>query len=393
MFSHLELMPADPIYGMQVIFKKDTRQDKVNLSIGVCLDEQGKSLYMKAVAKATLKIAQKKVSKEYLAITGHTEFCRLSQELIFGKQVTDELATIQSIGGTGGLYLAAKLAYAAGIRTTFVSDPSWPNHKPLFQAAGHFVASYPYYKKKKASFDFEGLLGFIPKIPSKSAIILQASCHNPTGIDPTIEQWKTLSAAIKKQNLLVIFDLAYLGLGSGLDEDVAAIRQFQQDGHEMLVVTTYSKTFGLYNDRIATLSVAAKKESLEKILSNLRVIARSCYSSPPANGAEIIRTILDDVALRTLWKEELDITRMRLGNQRKCFYDALVKHQAQIGYDQILRTKGLFCLFDLTAEQVLSLQHDHGIYLALDGRVSLATITYENASRVAEKLSQLAQLV
>lgn len=390
MFSHLPELPPDPIYGMQEDFKNDERPEKINLSIGVLLNAFGKLQTMQAVLPALRLILTKNSTRNYLPITGHPDFCKASQDLVCGSDVdSEELFTTQSVGGTGGLYILAKLLSVSGIENVFISDPSWPNHRGLFQAAGLKVSNYPYYNKEKGDLKFEALIDFIPTIPPKSAIIFQASCHNPTGVDPTASEWATLSQVVKRKNIIPIFDLAYLGLGNGLKEDVQGIHKFLEDGHELFVVTTYSKTFGLYNDRIGSLTVRAKKETLPAIASQIRAIIRACYSSPPAMGARIVKNILADGTMKALWQQELEEISARLKTQRKLLYDALKRQSFKLPFEHVLSTHGLFCLFDLSKEQVLKLQKEHGIYLALDGRISLASINDKNVDTVAKAIAAL----
>jgi len=386
MLSNLNLLPPDPIYGMQVVFKQDTRPNKVNLSIGVSLNGNGKIMRFSAIDRAIELQMEEKPSKEYLPIAGLAEYCQLAQSLVFGTGGQERLFSMQSVGGTGALYLAAQLIKRTKVPFVFVPDSSWANHKPLFEASGHTVKTYPYYDKEGQKFAFTACLEAISKMPEKSAIILQASCHNPTGLDPDNAQWKELSTLIKKKSLLPIFDLAYLGFGEGIEEDASSIRIFFQDGHEMLVATSFSKSFGLYNDRIGLLSVAADSQS---IASHLKAIARSCYSSPPANGALLIKTLLQDQELTLLWKKELEECRQRLKWQRNSLYEALQKQNISFSYELILQTKGLFCQLDLTDEQITLLKQKWGIYLAFDGRIALAAITKENLSTVAQGFASL----
>lgn len=393
MLSDLNLLPADPIYGMQVLYKEDSRPNKVNLSIGVCLNAEGKILRFSAIDLAYQQLMQHAPchapSKEYLPISGLSEYTRLAETLICGNSPKETLFSMQSVGGTGALYLAAALLKRTHTPKVFVPESTWANHTPLFEAAGHLVETYPYYDKAKQAFDFTGLLSAIKNMPEGSAIILQASCHNPTGIDPSQEQFQELSQLIKKQKLFPIFDLAYLGFGTGLEGDAGSIRTFLKDEHEMLIATSFSKSFGLYNDRIGLLTVQARKEALQPIASHLKAIARSCYSSPPAHGAFLIKTILQDEALRSLWQQELESCRQRLHLQRKMLFAALQKHTISFGYEQLLKTKGLFCLFDLSQEKIYTLKEQRGIYLSVDGRIALAAILESNVDSIAEGFASL----
>ncbi len=387
MFSTLTLLPQDPIYGMQVLYKADARPDKINLSIGLCLDEQGKLLHFKAFQEAEKRLAQKTRSKEYLPITGLAAFCEKAQKLVIGE--TSDFFCAQTVGGTGALYVAGQLLVKAGVRQIFIPNPSWPNHKQLFEAAGLEVIAYPYYNKANISLDFEKMLEAIGHMPEGSSIILQASCHNPTGIDPTHEQWQILSSLIKKQKLLPIFDLAYLGLGKSVEEDTQGIRIFLQDDHEMFVCTTFAKSMGLYNDRVGFLSIKMPKPTLDIMASNVRSIIRTCYSSPPATGAELATEVLADMSLKTLWLDELKTTCVRLHSQRELLCMHLQKYACKIPYSHIMKTKGLFCLLDVTPAQVAALRNEHGIYIALDGRISLAAITQANVATIALGLTSI----
>lgn len=389
MFSNLNLLSPDPILGMQTIFKSDARPNKINLSIGVCVDPEGKLLRFKAINSAIQQHYLEKPSKEYLPITGMAEFCHLAQKLVCDEIRSDELFSMQTLGGTGALYLAAKLLHHVKTPNIYIPNSSWTNHKPLFESAGHSVQPYPYHNEKTGTFDFEGLCQFIGKMPAKSGIVLQASCHNPTGIDPTVDQWQHLSRLIKKQMLVPIFDLAYLGFGEGLAEDAFSIRTFLKDGHELFIATSFSKSFGLYNDRIGLLTVASHKAHLPAIGSHLRDIARKCYSSPPAVGAWLIKTVLQNEPLANLWKEELLSIRTTLIEQRVLLYQQLQNQKVSFSYEHLLTTKGLFCLFDLGQENVLKLRENKALYVGLDGRLALAAIPKNHLAKLAEALASV----
>lgn len=389
MFNTLTLLPSDPIYGMQALYKADNRDNRINLSIGICLDEKGKLLKFKAVEEAEKRLFQIAPSKEYLSITGLQAYNDMAQKLIVGPQQSDDIASVQTVGGTGALYLVGQLLKKAQISEVYIPEPSWPNHKQLFSQAGLNVHSYPYYNAATISLEFDKMVQAISRMPPKSALILQASCHNPTGIDPTKSEWEELSALIKEKGILPIFDLAYMGLGDGIHEDTAGIRQFLQDGHELFICSTFAKSMGLYNDRLGLLTIKHKKSHLDTILSHIRSIARTAYSSPPAHGAFIAREILSDAKLQDEWLTELEATRNRLFAQRSMLYNALKEANCKIPYSHIMQTKGLFCLFDIAPKDVVQLREQHGIYIALDGRISLAAITKENVTAIAKGMSEL----
>jgi aspartate aminotransferase len=389
MFSTLTLLPQDPIYGMQATYKADDRGNKINLSIGICLDESGKLLRFKALQEANQRVQQISPSKEYLPITGLAVYCEEAQRLVVGSIDSKELFSAQTVGGTGALYVAAQLLLKAGVKEVYIPEPTWPNHKQLFQAAGFIVKSYPYYDRANIRLEFENMCAAIEQMPEGAAIILQASCHNPTGIDPTREQWQALSPLIKKKKLFPIFDLAYVGLGGTIEEDTQGIRQFLHDEHDLFICTTFAKSMGLYNDRLGLLTVKSKKTNLDILASHIRSIIRTCYSSPPAYGAYLAKEVLVDAQLRTQWLNELAATRQRLEGQRKALYTHLQKHHCKIPYEHILKTKGLFCLLDITPDEVIKLRDKTGIYIALDGRISLAAITQDNVDAIGQGLALL----
>lgn len=389
MFNSLTLLPSDPIYGMQALYKADERPSKINLSIGICLNEQGKLLRFKALEEAESRVFKKSPSKEYLPITGLASFCEKAQKLIVGDRPQDDFFSAQTVGGTGALFVAGQLLVKAGIKQVFIPEPSWPNHKQLFEAAGLTVTSYPYYDKANICLEFDKMVEAVANMPVDSAIVLQASCHNPTGIDPTANQWQILSTHILQKQILPIFDLAYLGLGDGIQEDAQGIQTFLNDGHDMFICTTFAKSMGLYNDRLGLLSIKMPKTQLDILASHVRSIARTCYSSPPAAGAHLAAEILSDSTLAQMWKDELNHTRLRLQTQRSMLFKEMQNHSCKIPFEHLLQTKGLFCLLDVPPEKVITLRENDGIYIALDGRISLAAITNENAAVIAKGLSKL----
>ncbi len=387
LISELPLLPSDPIYGMQILFKNDPRPDKINLSIGVCRDEEQRTFFFKAVELAEAKLQEESPSYEYLPLTGLGTFCTHTKELVCKNRPS--IIASQTVGGTGALYVAARLLAAAHMHTVFVPEPTWTNHKPLFTRAGHDVFGYQYYDKTQGAIAFSKLCDAIRKMPERSAIVIQASCHNPTGIDLLPSHFHTISQLIKERKIYPIFDLAYQGLGDGLDEDVKGIHIFLDEGHELMVATTFAKSFGLYNDRPGVLLIHTPDESHQRVVSHVQAIARSCYSSPPAHGAKIISMILADPRLKRLWEKELQEYRDRLNSLRRLLHTAMSRHTIRFHYDHLLHTKGLFCLFNISEAEVLRLRNEHGLYLSLDGRISLSAITKENVDRVAAAFATL----
>lgn len=387
LIAELPLIATDPIYAMQLLFKNDPRKEKINLSIGVCQDEQHNTLFFKAVNLAEKKLQEEPASYEYLPLTGLDSFCTRTKELICGNR--DNILAAQTVGGTGALYVASRLLSSAHMYTVFVPDKTWTNHKPLFSRAGHDVFTYPYYDSKNGAIAFSDMCNAIRKMPERSAIVIQASCHNPTGIDLLPSHFHSISQLLKERNIYPIFDLAYQGLGNGIEEDVRGIQVFLDAGHELMIATTFAKSFGLYNDRPGALYICAPKESHAQLKSHFQVIVRSCYSSPPAHGAKLIATILSDPRLKHLWEKELYEFRNRLKEQRNLLYNALKKHSLCFTYEHLLNTKGLFCLFDLSTEQVEKLREEHALYISLDGRISISAISKENVDSIAKAFASL----
>ena len=386
MFNTLTLLPSDPIYGMQAVYRGDSRKDKINLSIGICLDDVGKLLRFRAIQEAERRVFEKNPTKEYLPITGLASFCEQAGRLVTGQE---GLFHAQTVGGTGALFVGAHLLKKSGIHVVYIPEPTWPNHKQLFEAQGFEVRCYPYYNRETISLEFEKMVDAINHMEEGSCIILQASCHNPAGIDPTKEEWQILSNAVRERAIFPFFDLAYLGLGESLEDDVKGIRCFLDDDHELLIATTFAKSMGLYNERVGLLSVQCPKKQHEIIGSQIRSIMRTTYSSPPAHGAYLASELLSDSTLKKMWQDELEATCKRLNTQRELLYNTLQSRNCQLPYEHILNSKGLFCLLDIAPEDVVRLRDEFGIYVALDGRISLAAITSSNVAQIATGLSSI----
>lgn len=384
--TELPVLPQDPIYGMQLVYKNDVRPSKINLSIGVLQDPDGRLTRFQAVEQAIDRVHKKRMSKEYLPLAGYAPFCTQVGELVCGSKHASSLFCMQTVGGTGALYVAAKLLLRAGVKEIHISSPSWPNHRQLFEAAGLIPHTYPYYDKTKGSIDFDALVEAVSKMAPYSCILLQASCHNPTGMDLDMAQWKKLSTLLLKQKVLPFFDLAYQGFGVDVEQDAASVRLFLDEGHELLCATTLAKSLGLYNDRVGALMVHSRSDSLDAIGSHVKIIARTTYSSPPAHGVHIAATLLEDEELKRLWLKELASIRKRLDDQRMKLSQAIQKRNPAAAIDHIKNSKGLFCLFDLPEERVIRLREEKGIYIASDGRVCVAAITDANVDTIAEAL-------
>lgn len=391
-FNSIEQLPDDPILGLTVAFKADPRMQKVNLGVGAYKDSEGKSLVLNCVRQAESMLVDQRLDNEYLPIDGDSEFTRAINELIFGTNSTPILEGrcygIQSIGGTCALRLAGELLVQRGVKQIYLSDPTWPNHKALFGKSGLKVEAYPYYDANTHRLDFNDLCSAIEKMPAQSVILLQAGCHNPTGIDPDMEQWKVLSTLIKKREIFPFFDFAYQGFDRGVDEDAAPIRYFVEQGHEMLVAYSCSKNFGLYGERVGMLSlVVDSTDVVKRTASQLKSAVRGIYSSPALHGARIVKTICANATLRQEWLSELGSMRERIHEMRRALMSGLEARIADRDYSFMAQQRGMFSFSGLSADQVLRLRTDHGIYMLGNGRISVAGITLNNLDHIVEAIA------
>lgn len=388
-FSTIIQEPEDPIYGLQVTFKKDTRPHKKNLSIGAFPGKSGSSFRFSAVDKAEEILHQKKLSKDYLPIDGLASYCECVSDLVLGekrKEYALSSYTAQTIGGTAALHIGAKFLRNFLTKKIYIPDPTWVNHHRLFEACGLETQSYPYIITKEGRIDIKAMTSSIQSMQNGSAIVFQASCHNPTGIDPTDEEWKILSDAVKEKGLIPFFDMAYQGLGRGLDEDAFSIRLFLKEGHEMLIATSFSKNFGLYSERVGALTITCTPDAIAPISSQVRKIIRSIYSSPASHGAYIVQTILSDPLLRADWKEDLMKLRAFLASSRKTLYDLVSKMRPDLSFDAIKNSIGLFAYTFLPKEKIVSLREKEALYLCDDSRINIAALPPEETDFIAKSL-------
>lgn len=384
-FDNVAKLPEDPILGLSIAFAADPRPHKVNLGVGAYRDAEGKPYVLSCVRKAEQILLEKQLNKEYLPIKGDPDFLQTSVKLIFGESQRSnaELFSIQALGGTGALRLGGDFLAQNTGRTIFIPDPTWLNHRRVFTHAKLQVETYPYYDFKERCLDFAGLCAAIQKMPAGSAIVLHSSCHNPTGIDPTIEQWKELSALIKKQHVLPFFDLAYAGLGKGFEQDVFPIKHFAEQGHELFCATSYSKMFGLYGERVGMLTVISPRS--EAIGSHLKVLARGSYSNPPLHGERIVTTILQSEALKTEWLHELEGMRTRIQGLRQKLVAALITGGIETA-KELSTQQGMFAYTGLDQELLQRLCDEYAIYMADSGRINLAGLNARNFDYVVDAL-------
>jgi aspartate aminotransferase len=385
MFSSLPLAPPDAILGLAEAFKQDSNPHKINLSVGVYKDEQGNTPILACVKEAERRLLSSEKSKGYLSIEGHPDYAARVQELLFGpghEVLASKRAVIaQTPGGTGSLRVAADfLKKHFPQAKVWISKPTWANHAAIFAAAGQQVESYAYLDAAGRGIDFPAMLAAVQQIPAGDVILLHACCHNPTGIDPTPEQWKQISAIVHERGLLPLVDFAYQGFGDGLVEDAAGLRALAQPGCELLVCSSFSKNFGLYGERVGALAVvAANAEAAQRTLSQVRISIRANYSNPPTHGAAIVATVLGDAALRKQWEEELAAMRSRIHQMRLLFVETMRAKAPQHDFTFLADQRGMFSFSGLTNLQVDELRSKHGVYVVGNGgRINVAGMTREN---------------
>ncbi len=392
MFENIAAAPADPILGLADLFRADDRTNKINLGIGVYKDETGKTPVLTSVKKAEQFLLENETTKNYLSIDGIAEFARCTQELLFGKgsaMISDKRAqTAQTPGGTGGLRVAADfLANNTSAKRIWVSNPSWPNHKNVFTAAGLEVCEYSYYDAASHQLDFDGLLASLQQAQAGDVVLFHGCCHNPTGIDPTKEQWQQLADLSLEKGWLPLFDFAYQGFARGLEEDAEGLRIFAASHKELIVASSYSKNFGLYNERVGAFTlVAADAASADTAFSQVKATIRANYSNPPAHGAAVVATILSDETLRTLWEQELTAMRERIQRMRQLFVNTLQEKGADRDFSFIIKQNGMFSFSGLSKDQVIRLRDEFGVYAVNSGRVNVAGMTPDNMAPLCEAI-------
>jgi aspartate/tyrosine/aromatic aminotransferase len=385
--------PPDSILGLTEAYRADPREDKINLSSGVFVDATGKTPVLATVTEAERRLAAAAGTKLYRPIDGEVAYRNLVRDLVLGadhEAVTSGRALVtQTPGGTGGLRVAADLLRRTGASgTLWMSEPTWPNHPQLFNAAGFKIQTYPYTDQTGRQIDEAALLDSLTQAAPGDIVLLHGACHNPTGVDPSPELWRRIGDVIETNRLLPLVDLAYQGFGDGLVEDAAGLRELVRPGAEMLVSTSYSKTFSLYSERVgAMLVIARSAEDAASVQSHVKIAIRVNYSNPPAHGADIVRTVLADPELRPRWEIELAGMRNRIKDNRKSLVAALQMRSIPGDWAGIATQRGMFALLGLTTDQVARLREEHGVYVVGRGRINVAGFTPANLEPFADALA------
>ncbi|MBK1614204.1 aromatic amino acid aminotransferase [Rubrivivax gelatinosus] len=394
-FAAVQMAPRDPILGLNEQFNADPNPAKVNLGVGVYFDDNGKLPVLACVAAAEKQLLEASKPKGYLPIDGIAAYDKAVQGLVFGagSEVLQagRVATVQALGGTGGLKVGAdllkKLNPAARV---LISDPSWENHRALFTNAGFEVSTYPYYDAATRGIRFDAMLAALKAAPAGTIVVLHACCHNPTGCDLTPAQWTEVVAACQAAGLVPFLDMAYQGFGEGIAEDGAVIGQFVASGLQFLVSTSFSKSFSLYGERVGALSVVcADRDETTRVLSQLKIVIRTNYSNPPTFGAQLVATVLTTPALRAQWEEELAGMRLRIRAMRAALVEKLAAAGVPGDLSYITRQKGMFSYSGLSAEQMQRLRSEFGVYGVDSGRICVAALNSKNIDAVAKAIAQV----
>ncbi len=392
-FAQVELAPADPILGITEKFKKDARKTKANLGSGVYSDENGKLPLLKSVHEAEQRLLAEETPRGYLPMEGFAEYNRQVRELLFGKdsqEIKDgRVVTFETLGGTGALKVGADfLKRLNPSATLYISDPSWANHRAIFEYAGFEVKTHPYYDAATNGVKFDEMLAALEQMPAGSIVVFHVCCHNPTGIDLSADQWKQVVQKCADSQLIPFLDMAYQGFAKGIEEDAVALKLFIESGQSLLVASSFSKSFSLYGERIGALTMmTASAEETERVTSQIKRVIRTNYSNPPTHGAAIVATILADPALRKSWEDELAGMRDRIHAMRAGMVSRLKAHNTERDFDFIADQQGMFSYSGLTADQVARMATDFGIYAVSSGRICVAAINDTNIDAVCDAMA------
>ncbi|WP_456020919.1 amino acid aminotransferase [Pseudomonas protegens] len=395
LFSAVEMAPRDPILGLNEAFNADTRTTKVNLGVGVYCNEEGRIPLLRAVIEAETVRAAQHASRGYLPIDGIAAYDQAVQKLLFGNDSplisAGRVITTQAVGGTGALKIGADfLKQLLPNAVVAISDPSWENHRALFETAGFPVQNYRYYDAATHDVNRAGMLEDLNALPNGSIVILHACCHNPTGVDLTPADWNNVLDVVRAKGHVPFLDMAYQGFGDGIDEDAAAVRLFAESGLTFFVSSSFSKSFSLYGERVGALSIISEsKEESARVLSQVKRVIRTNYSNPPTHGASIVAAVLNSPELRAQWEAELAEMRLRIRGMRTQMVDLLAEKAPGRDFSFVGRQRGMFSYSGLTTEQVHRLRNEFGIYALDTGRICVAALNQSNIKAVTDAIVQV----
>jgi aromatic-amino-acid transaminase len=393
MFEKVVAAPADPILGLTEEFKKDPRAEKINLGVGIYKTEQGETPVLATVKKAEAALVETEKTKSYLTIEGTAEYALAVQKLLFGADAelinAQRAKTAQAPGGTGALRVAGEfIKRQLGDVKIWISNPTWANHHGVFRAAGLETVEYAYYNPETKDKDFAAMLADLEKASAGDVVLLHGCCHNPTGIDPTAQEWEALAKLVADKGLLPLFDFAYQGFAKGVEEDAQGLRAFAKFNKEILVASSFSKNFGLYNERVGAFTLVAESQEIaETAFSQVKAIIRSIYSNPPAHGSAVVTHILNDAALRAEWEAEVAEMRDRIQEMRELFVATLKEEGVAADFSFIERQNGMFSFSGLNKDQVARLKEEFAIYIVGSGRISVAGMTKSNMGPLCKAIA------
>nr|WP_315261687.1 amino acid aminotransferase [uncultured Limnohabitans sp.] len=395
MFTAVEMAPRDPILGLNEQYNADTNPNQVNLGVGVYFDDNGKLPLLQCVQAAEKTMMATPTARGYLPIDGIVAYDAAVKGLVFGADsepvTSGRVATVQGIGGTGGLKIGADFLKRLNPNATvLISDPSWENHRALFTNAGFKVDTYAYYDAEKRGVNFEGMLASLNAAAAGTVVVLHACCHNPTGYDITAAQWDQVVAVVKAKNLTAFLDMAYQGFGHGIAEDGAVIQKFVAAGLNFFVSTSFSKSFSLYGERVGALSVlCADKEECSRVLSQLKIVIRTNYSNPPIHGGAVVAAVLNNPELRALWEKELGEMRVRIKAMRQTLVDGLKAAGVKQDMSFITTQIGMFSYSGLSKDQMVRLRSEFGVYGTDTGRMCVAALNSKNIDYVCQAIAKV----
>lgn len=393
LFSAVEMAPRDPILGLNETFNADSRPGKVNLGVGVYFDDSGKLPLLGAVKQAEKARLETMPARGYQPIEGMVAYNQAVQTLLFGKDspllAEGRVVTAETLGGTGALKVGADyLKRLLPNATVYISDPSWENHRALFESAGFPVDTYPYYEASTRGVNFEGMKAKLNALPAGSIVVLHACCHNPTGADMTEEQWRETIEAIRARGLVAFVDMAYQGFADGIAEDALALNLFSASGLQFFVASSFSKSFSLYGERVGALSiVTASKDETARVMSQVKRVIRTNYSNPPTHGGAVVAAVLSNPELRQMWETELAGMRDRIRAMRMSLVEKLKAKGVAKDFSFVNKQRGMFTYTGLSAEQVERLQSEFGVYAVSTGRICIAALNTKNINYVADAIA------
>lgn len=396
-FASIESAPPDPILGLTEAYRKDGNAQKINLTSGVYQDESGTNPVLSSVKQAERMLLELEKTKDYLGIGGDETYARAVQQFVFGPRhavVTEGRgATVHTPGGTGALRVGGEFLSSQFPKATiWISDPTWPNHPGIFKSAGLKVQTYPYYEPTTHGLKFDEMLAALEKVPEGDIVLLHGCCHNPTGVDPQPAQWDRVVELFARRPILPFLDFAYQGFGLGVEEDAYAVRAFASAGVDMVVSSSFSKNFGLYRERVGSLTiVTGSGKAASAVMSRVKQAIRTNYSNPPAHGGKVVELVLSEPDLRKLWEREVVEMRDRIHAMRQLFVETLKRHGVKRNFDFLLKQNGMFSFSGIGKAEVIRLREQYGIYIVENGRINVAAMTRARMDYLCRSIAEVLQ--